>query len=147
MTVNEPSAELAVERPEAEPPLHTQPQQTQEPHRKAKPGNVRWKLFVLLLVLVTLNYVDRGSIPVAMPLIQKEFQLSPEAIGELLPTFFFAYGLMQVPAGWMIDRFGPRKMVAVSCVGRGLATAACGLACATRSGNGSTTASTRRAAG
>ncbi len=93
-----------------------------------KPTKVRWRLFVLLLVLVTLNYVDRGSISVAMPLIQDEFDLSPEAVGLLLSAFFFAYALMQVPGGWLVDRLGPRKMVTGSCVGWGLATAASGLA-------------------
>lgn len=93
-----------------------------------KPTKVRWKLFVLLLILVTLNYVDRGSISVAMPLIQEEFNLSPESIGVLLSAFFFAYALMQVPGGWLVDRLGARKMVTGSCVGWGLATAASGLA-------------------
>ncbi len=109
----------------------TPPATTERPQTTAtqsKPTKVRWKLFVLLLVLVTLNYVDRGSISVAMPLIQEEFDLSPEAIGLLLSAFFFAYALMQVPAGWLIDRLGPRKMVTVSCVGWGFATAASGLA-------------------
>lgn len=93
-----------------------------------KPTKVRWKLFVLLLALVTINYIDRGSISVAMPLIKEEFNLSPEAIGLLMSAFFFAYALMQVPGGWLIDRLGPRKMVAGSCFGWGVATAVSGLA-------------------
>jgi ACS family D-galactonate transporter-like MFS transporter len=92
-----------------------------------RPTRVRWKLFVLLLVLVTLNYVDRGSISVAMPLIQDEFDLAPESIGLLLSAFFFAHALMQVPGGWLVDRLGARKMVTGSCAGWGLATAASGL--------------------
>ncbi|WP_138414146.1 MFS transporter [Sinomonas gamaensis] len=94
----------------------------------AKRTNVRWKLFVLLLVLVTVNYVDRGSISVALPIIQKEFNLTPELVGLLLSAFFWTYALMQVPVGWLIDRFGPRKVVTASCIGWGAATAASGLA-------------------
>ncbi|MDQ4501921.1 MFS transporter [Sinomonas sp. ASV322] len=94
----------------------------------AKRTNVRWKLFVLLLVLVSVNYVDRGSISVALPIIQKEFNLTPELVGLLLSAFFWTYALMQVPVGWLIDRFGPRKVVTASCVGWGAATAASGLA-------------------
>ncbi|GAB3275874.1 MFS transporter [Sinomonas notoginsengisoli] len=95
---------------------------------KAKRSNVRWKLFVLLLVLVTVNYVDRGSISVALPIIQKEFNLSPELVGLLLSAFFWTYAFMQVPVGWLIDRFGPRKVITASCVGWGAATAASGMA-------------------
>lgn len=94
----------------------------------AKPSKVRWKLFIFLLVLVTVNYVDRGSISVAMPLIGKEFNLSHEEIGLLLSAFFWAYALMQVPAGYLIDRFGPRKLITASAVGWGIATAVSGLA-------------------
>ncbi|MFD1210629.1 MFS transporter [Arthrobacter sp. GCM10027362] len=90
--------------------------------------NVRWKLFILLLILVTVNYVDRGSISVALPIIQKEFSLPPELVGLLLSAFFWTYALMQIPVGWLIDRFGPRKVVTASCVGWGAATAASGLA-------------------
>ncbi len=92
-----------------------------------KPTRVRWKLFFLLLALVTLNYIDRGSISVAMPLIKEEFNLSSEATGLLLSAFFFAYALMQIPGGWLVDKFGPRKMATVATVGWGAATAASGL--------------------
>ncbi|WP_415855526.1 MFS transporter [Sinomonas sp. G460-2] len=93
----------------------------------AKRTGVRWKLFILLLVLVTVNYVDRGSISVALPIIQKEFNLTPELVGLLLSAFFWTYAFMQVPVGWLIDRFGPRKVVTASCIGWGAATAASGL--------------------
>ncbi|TQM01823.1 MFS transporter [Pseudonocardia kunmingensis] len=94
----------------------------------ARPTRVRWTLFVLLLGLVTLNYVDRGSISVAMPLIKEEFGLSSEATGLLLSAFFFAYASMQIPGGWLVDKLGPRKMATASTVGWGVATAASGLA-------------------
>ncbi|MDQ4213518.1 MFS transporter [Microbacterium capsulatum] len=93
----------------------------------AKPTRVRWRLFILLLILVTVNYVDRGSISVALPIIQKDFHLSPELVGLLLSAFFWTYALMQVPVGYLIDRFGPRKVVTASCIGWGAATAASGL--------------------
>ncbi|MDR6638457.1 MFS transporter [Paenarthrobacter nitroguajacolicus] len=90
--------------------------------------NVRWKLFILLLVLVSVNYIDRGSISVALPIIQKEFNLPPELVGLLLSAFFWTYALMQIPVGWLIDKFGPRKVVTASCIGWGAATAASGFA-------------------
>ncbi|WP_427017553.1 MFS transporter [Pseudarthrobacter sp. P1] len=102
----------------------------------AKPGkdgvqrrtNVRWKLFVLLLILVAVNYIDRGSISVALPIIQKDFNLPPELVGLLLSAFFWTYALMQIPLGLLIDKFGPRKIITASCFGWGAATAVSGLA-------------------
>lgn len=87
-----------------------------------RPTRVRWKIFLLLLLLVTINYVDRGSISVALPLIKDEFNLSAESTGLLLSAFFWTYALMQIPGGWLIDRLNPRKIVTGSCVGWGVAT-------------------------
>lgn len=89
---------------------------------------VRWKIFLLLLVLVTVNYVDRGSISVALPLLKKEFGLSAETTGLALSAFFWTYALMQIPGGWLIDRLKPRKIIVASCVGWGVAQALTALA-------------------
>lgn len=42
-----------------------------------RPTSVRWKIFILLLVLVAINYIDRASLSVALPVISAEFNLSP----------------------------------------------------------------------
>lgn len=98
------------------------------PLDSGKASRVRWRIFLLLLLLVTINYVDRGSISVAMPLIQKDFTLTPAEIGLLSSAFFWTYALMQIPIGWVIDRFGPRKVITGSACAWGLATAGSGLA-------------------
>jgi MFS transporter, ACS family, D-galactonate transporter len=87
-----------------------------------RPSRVRWKIFLLLLMLVTINYVDRGSISVALPMIKEEFGLSAEATGLVLSAFFWTYALMQLPGGWLIDKVRPRRVVTGSCVGWGVAT-------------------------
>ena len=55
---------------------------TNEPQKDGaqRRTTVRWKLFLLLLVLVAVNYIDRGSISVALPIIQEEFNLAPELV-------------------------------------------------------------------
>lgn len=85
----------------------------------AKPTRVRWNIFFLLLFLVTINYVDRASLSVAMPLIAKEFDLDPAMQGLILSSFFWTYALMQVPGGLMADRFKPRIVIALATVGWG----------------------------
>lgn len=82
---------------------------------------VRWKIFTLLLALVALNYVDRGSISVALPLITEELHISKEATGIALSAFFWSYALMQIPGGWLVDKLKPRIMVAASVTGWGIA--------------------------
>jgi len=91
------------------------------PGAAAEPkSRVRWKIFLLLLGLVSINYIDRASLSIAMPLIATEFALEPATQGLLLSSFFWTYALMQVPGGMLADRFKPRIVIAGATVGWGL---------------------------
>src|SRR5579862_6373459 len=84
-----------------------------------KPTSVRWKIFFLLLFLVSVNYIDRASLSVAMPLISKEFDIDPAWQGLILSSFFITYALMQVPGGMLADRFKPRIVIVAATLGWG----------------------------
>ncbi|NQD93215.1 MFS transporter [Pseudomonas sp. CrR25] len=79
-----------------------------------RPSNVRWRIFAIIFALTVINLIDRVSLSIAMPTIAGEFELSPSLQGLILSSFFWAYALLQVPGGWMIDRFGPRRVIAWS---------------------------------
>lgn len=68
--------------------------------------NARWLVVVLLTVGVIIAYTDRINLSSALPEIRRSFPLSPEASGILLSAFFWSYTLLQMPAGWVVDRFG-----------------------------------------
>lgn len=80
---------------------------------------VRWKIFLMMLLLISINYVDRASLSVAMPMIAKEFDMSPAVQGLLLSSFFWTYAFMQIPGGMLADRFGPRGVIAGATLGWG----------------------------
>ncbi|CAJ0813262.1 putative sulfoacetate transporter SauU [Ralstonia wenshanensis] len=82
-------------------------------------SSVRWKIFLMMLMLISINYVDRASLSVAMPLIAKEFNIGPAVQGLLLSSFFLTYALMQIPGGMLADRFGPRVVIAGATLGWG----------------------------
>lgn len=84
-----------------------------------QPTKVRWKIFLMMLMLIAINYIDRASLSVAMPLIAKEFDIGPAAQGLLLSSFFWTYAFMQIPGGMLADRFGPRVVIAGSTLGWG----------------------------
>lgn len=86
----------------------------------AAPTKVRWKIFLMMLLLISINYVDRASLSVAMPMIAKEFDIGPAVQGLLLSAFFWTYAFMQIPGGMLADRFGPRVVIAGSTLGWGL---------------------------
>ena len=88
------------------------------PHAAA-PTKVRWKIFLMMLFLIAINYIDRASLSVAMPMIAKEFDLSPATQGLLMSSFFWTYAFMQIPGGMLADRFGPRVVIVWSTLGWG----------------------------
>jgi len=79
----------------------------------ARLSNVRrWGTVWLMFLAAAINFVDRGSLSVAMPLIAAEMNFSPQAQGTLLSAFFWTYALMQIPMGWAVDRFDAKWIYA-----------------------------------
>jgi MFS family permease len=60
---------------------------------------------VLLGLSALLNYMDRGTLSIAAPILKDELGISPVRLGELLSAFFWTYACAQPLAGWMVDRF------------------------------------------
>ncbi|NIP57520.1 MAG: MFS transporter [Gemmatimonadetes bacterium] len=58
------------------------------------------------------TYMDRVAIAAAAPMIREEFVLDEVTLGVVFSAFTLAYGLFQVPGGWLADRFGPRRILA-----------------------------------
>ncbi|MFL6729567.1 MAG: MFS transporter [Sphingomicrobium sp.] len=69
-------------------------------------------LVMLLGAAVFLNYVDRGAIGIAAPLMKGELGLSEEAYGIAFSAFFWIYAPVQLFAGWLCDRFSVYKLMA-----------------------------------
>ena len=92
----------------------------------SRPTTVRWRIFLILLLLSAINYIDRASLSVAMPLISSEFEMTPALEGLMLSAFFWSYALMQIPGGMLLDRFQVRNIVGVATVGWGFFQAIAG---------------------
>jgi len=72
----------------------------------------RWSIVGLLFLASLINYFDRATISIALPLISNDLRLSPSTKGLLLSAFFWSYALMQIPVGWCADRFDLRWLYA-----------------------------------
>ena len=95
-------------------------------------GSVRAGISARVVTLLTLaafiNYVDRGSLATAGPLIRDQFSLSNTQLGFLLSAFFWSYAPCQLPAGWFAERLDARRVLAAGLAVWGTATALTGLA-------------------
>jgi MFS family permease len=68
---------------------------------------------ILLVLSGVVCFMDRAALSIANPLVRHDFGLSIGEMGALLSAFGWAYALAQVPVGALIDRLGPRRLLAV----------------------------------
>jgi sugar phosphate permease len=68
----------------------------------------RWAVLVLLALGLMISFVDRTSLSSALADkgFVREFALSSVERGWLNSAFFWSYGLLQMPMGWLVDRYG-----------------------------------------
>lgn len=74
----------------------------------------RWTIVGLLFAASLINYLDRSTLSLALPLVSRDLVLGPESKGLLLSAFFWSYALMQIPIGWAADRVNLRWLYAAA---------------------------------
>lgn len=79
-----------------------------------KKGRTAWRnVLALLAVSVFINYIDRGNLSIAAPMLKDELGMSGSQLGILLSAFFWTYGLAQILSGWLVDRFSVSWIMAI----------------------------------
>ncbi|HLG75376.1 MAG TPA: MFS transporter [Ktedonobacteraceae bacterium] len=73
---------------------------------KARVGNIRWGIALLLAVGIIINYFDRVNLSVATNALTNEFHLTDTQIGVILSSYLWSYTLLQIPVGELLDRIG-----------------------------------------
>jgi len=96
------------------------------PHAQSQQPGMNRVLFLLSLS-VLINYIDRSNLSIAAPLLQTELGISNTQLGTLLSAFFWTYALMQIPAGWLVDRFDVKWVFGIGFFVWSLATAVTGV--------------------
>jgi len=90
-------------------------------------GRARHLVVAVAGVSAALMYVDRVCLSILGAYIPEELGLTPRQWAWALGAFFWTYALGQVPAGWLGDRLGPRRMLTVDILAWSACTAATGL--------------------
>jgi MFS family permease len=72
--------------------------------------------FILLYAAFIICFIDRSAINIALSYIGTDFHLSQAALGVVASAFFFSYSLMQIPGGWLTDKFGTKPTVIVAII-------------------------------
>jgi MFS transporter, ACS family, D-galactonate transporter len=100
----------------------TNPEATEQACSRAMP-----LALTLLVISVFINYVDRGNLAIAAPLLKNELGLSASQLGILFSAFFWTYTAMLFLCGWFVDHFDVNRVLALGFLLWSLATAATGM--------------------
>jgi MFS family permease len=80
----------------------------------AVPANaMRMALVTMAALAIFINYVDRGNLATAAPLIKSQLHLSNVQIGLMTSAFFWTYTPGQLVSGWIADRLGGYRALAL----------------------------------
>jgi sugar phosphate permease len=83
--------------------------------RKGTVQRLRWVFVALLVVGGVVNYLDRNNLSIANTTIAKEFGFSSVEMGLLLAAFSWPYAIANLPAGYLVDKLGAKRMYALAC--------------------------------
>ncbi|HAZ78261.1 MULTISPECIES: MFS transporter [Enterobacteriaceae] len=74
----------------------------------------RYLILLIIFIVTAINYADRATLSIAGTEVAKELQLSAVSMGYIFSAFGWAYLLMQIPGGWLLDRYGSKKVYTYS---------------------------------
>lgn len=87
-----------------------------------RPTSARAWVMVWLCAAAAISYVHRNSIAVAEEAIRLDLGLSKTQMGWVLGAFFWGYAVLQIPSGWVGDRYGSRGPLALFSAAWSIAT-------------------------
>ncbi len=77
------------------------------------PTHTRQVVLALIVAAYMITYMDRVNIASAVPVIQKDMGFSMITIGWIFASFRWGYAFFQIPGGWLGDRIGGRRALAL----------------------------------
>lgn len=87
-----------------------------------KRTKVRYSILLFLFLATVFNYADRATLSVVAPFMSQELGFDPESMGLAFSAFGIAYVIMQLPGGWLLDRYGARMVYGCALIGWSLVT-------------------------
>jgi nitrate/nitrite transporter NarK len=88
---------------------------------------MRYSVLLFLCTIAIISYIQRTGINAVKSLVCVNVQIDTEQFGAVGTAWLVGYAIMQVPAGWLADRFGSRNVLCVLAIVWSILTAAIGL--------------------
>src|SRR4051812_23164184 len=75
-----------------------------------RPTRVRYWIVFFLFLLTSINNADRATLSITGSDVARDLKLDPVAMGYVFSAFSWAYVVCQIPGGWLLDRFGSKRI-------------------------------------
>src|SRR5665647_473797 len=92
------------------------------------PERRRWLIVAIIFTITVFSYVDRQVVSILKPILKEEYSLDDIGYALIINAFTICYALMYPVSGWLVDKFGSRKIMfwgviawSLSSIGSGLA--------------------------
>ncbi|WP_413727129.1 MFS transporter [Sodalis sp. RH19] len=76
--------------------------------------HVRYVILLIIFLVTAVNYADRATLSIAGSDVAKTLGLDAGQMGQIFAAFGWAYLIMQIPGGWLLDRFGSKRVYTYS---------------------------------
>jgi len=87
----------------------------------------RWlRIIPTAFAMYTIAYIDRTNISMALPSMSRELHMTPTQAGNAAGIFFWGYLLLQIPGGYLAERWSAKRLVSVLLVVWGICSVGCG---------------------
>ena len=77
---------------------------------KEKRTNIRWYFAIAFFIIGVIAYMDRSNISIIAGPMMEDLNLNKTQFGLLASFFSLGYALMQVPSGFLAEKFGSKKL-------------------------------------
>ncbi len=76
--------------------------------------HIRYYILLIIFLITAVNYADRATLSIAGTEVARELGLDAADMGQIFAAFGWAYLIMQLPGGWLLDKFGSKKVYTYS---------------------------------
>lgn len=93
-----------------------------------KPHRRRWVIALIIFLATVFNYFDRQILAVLKPVLENEFHMGNEGYALIVNVFTISYAIMYPVSGWLVDKFGAKKIMLLGVLTWAFASIGTGLA-------------------
>ncbi|MDE3098222.1 MAG: MFS transporter [Verrucomicrobiota bacterium] len=77
-------------------------------------SHVRYFIVSMLFFASSINYADRATLSITKNSLSRDLGLDSVGMGYLFSAWAWSYVAAQIPCGWLLDRFGSKRVYGIS---------------------------------